>query len=160
MEKKSEKNVDQPTEKLKLTQRKSGGKGRNFFFDFTLPRQDHTLGNLLTCQLQADPQVRFAAYRHNVLDEDVSLSINFKQQTSKKAAVQKVQHTCAELTSELDWMSQQFKLAMTRHALTTQLPLLAKDDQQEEQTNKNESEGFEKDVEGRSTTSFHVKEFT
>ncbi|CAL8069977.1 unnamed protein product [Calicophoron daubneyi] len=76
---------------------------------FTLNREDHTVGNMITCQLLKDPRVLFAGYK---APHPLEHKIVIRVQTSPPATPLEVfVSALKDLISEISNIEEQFKMA-------------------------------------------------
>nr|CAG4652352.1 EOG090X0L4K [Triops cancriformis] len=77
---------------------------------FTVNKEDHTLGNLIRCQLLKDPNVLFAGYKQpHPLEHKFILRI---QTTSDYTPHDAMMHAITDLISELSLLEERFKEAV------------------------------------------------
>mmetsp|Transcript_9414 Transcript_9414/g.10893 ORF Transcript_9414/g.10893 Transcript_9414/m.10893 type:complete len:115 (-) Transcript_9414:705-1049(-) len=79
---------------------------------FMIQREDHTLGNLVRCQVHKDPNVIFAGYR---LPHPLEHRMEIKIQTNDKSTPLKtVDKALTDLHTELEAVSKAFQEALDK----------------------------------------------
>ena len=77
---------------------------------FTINKEDHTLGNMIRCQLLKDPNVLFAGYKNpHPLEHKIILRI---QTTSDYTPQEALMNAITDLVSELSLFEERFKEAV------------------------------------------------
>ncbi|XP_063716063.1 DNA-directed RNA polymerase II subunit RPB11-like [Symsagittifera roscoffensis] len=80
---------------------------------FTLNREDHTVGNLITNQLLKDPCVIFAGYRQpHPLENSVVIRV---QTTPGRTPHDAFKEAVSDLLSEMSLIEERFKSAVQQH---------------------------------------------
>lgn len=81
---------------------------------FKLNKEDHTVGNLLRCQLLRDPAVRFAGYQHpHPLVHYLNLKI--QTNTSNVSPAEVLSNAMEDLGGETDHLTTAFQTAMEKY---------------------------------------------
>lgn len=77
---------------------------------FTVNKEDHTLGNMITAQLRKDPQVLFAGYKNpHPLEHKFVLRV---QTTPDYSPQEAITHAITDLISEFSLLEERFKEAV------------------------------------------------
>ena len=77
-------------------------------YTFTIEKEDHTLGNMLTDQLLQEPRVQFAGYRIEHPTKDI-IHIRVKVSIFESNPYTLIKSPVAELIRNVDSLTEQFK---------------------------------------------------
>ncbi|CAD5123617.1 DgyrCDS11944 [Dimorphilus gyrociliatus] len=77
---------------------------------FTVNKEDHTIGNILRCQLLKDPKVLFAGYKHpHPLEHKIVLRVQTTPDTTPQIALTEA---ITDLISEVSLLEERFRDAI------------------------------------------------
>jgi DNA-directed RNA polymerase II subunit RPB11 len=82
-------------------------------YQFTIHKEDHTLGNLLIEKLLEEERVLFAGYRiHHPMDDWIYMRVNVSDEIVRPSDL--VKQTVVGLTSEIRLLAEEFELEVER----------------------------------------------
>jgi DNA-directed RNA polymerase II subunit RPB11 len=90
-------------------------------YQFTIHREDHTLGNLLTEKLLDEERVLFAGYRiHHPMDDWIYMRVNVSDDITRPSDL--ISQTVSALTNEIRILSEEFEKQVGKFGKSQDIP--------------------------------------